>query len=345
MSPEILSPEIPSPETHSPAPSPVRPPLVSVVIPAYQAAWSIAETLRSVQAQTYPHFEVIVVDDGSTDDTTSIVQSIALHDRRIRLIRQDNAGVAAARNRGVREAFGFFVAPLDADDLWAPTNLERQMAALEQAGLTASMSFAEMAYIDTRGRPLPVPPPAQAEPRLDFEGLLRRNLVGSGSAAILRRSLVLLAGGYDETLHARGAQGAEDWKLTLKLAMLGRVVRVPERLVLYRCNPNSMSHSFEAMRRSVLTVIEEAREFGPPGVPEAAFRDARSLCALWMLPRALRAGRWQLAAELAWEGYLKNPEILRHPEPGAVIADLVRGLVKKLGITDGFTPPREVLAR
>jgi glycosyltransferase involved in cell wall biosynthesis len=307
-----------------------RPPLVSVIVPAYQAAWSIRDTLRSIAAQTYPHLEVIVVDDGSTDGTAEIVQSFALHDPRIRLLRQANGGVASARNRGVREAKGFFVAPIDADDLWAPTNLQRQMEALLAAGLEASMSFAETAYVDLRGRRLPAGAQVGPEPRVDFEGLLRRNLVGNGSAAVMRRSLVLLAGGYDESLHARGAQGAEDWKLTLKLATLGRVVMVRERLVYYRVNPNGMSHCFDAMRRSVLTVIEEARAFAPPGVPEQAYRDARSLLALWMLPRALRAKRWSLAAELAVDGYVKNPGVLRQPEPAAVLADLARGVVKKL---------------
>jgi glycosyltransferase involved in cell wall biosynthesis len=308
-------------------------PLVTVVVPAWQAAWSIGETLASVSAQTYPNLEVVVVDDGSTDGTAEVVAACARRDPRIRLVRQANAGVAAARNRGVREAKGVYVAPIDSDDLWAPTNLERQVAVLEEAGPGAVMAFAETAYIDLEGRPLPCPPHAERNPRLDFEGLLRRNLISNGSAAVMRRNRILQAGGYDEALHARGGQGAEDWKLTLRLSLLGRVLMVRERLILYRVNPKGMSHLFDSMRRSVLAVIEEARDMAPE-TPEQAFRDARSLFAAWMLPRALRAGRWGLAAQLAAEAYLANPLGLRHPEPRLLIQDLLRAAVRRL------RPPR-----
>ena len=95
-------------------------PSVSVIIPAYNAADTLAETLASVVAQTWPNVEVLVVDDGSTDATADIVEMIAEQHHQVRLIRQTNAGVAAARNAGLREARGDLVAPLDADDLWHP---------------------------------------------------------------------------------------------------------------------------------------------------------------------------------------------------------------------------------
>ena len=179
-------------------------PLVSVVVPAYNAAWSLDETLASVCAQTYRDIEVLVVDDGSSDATAELATAWSRRDARVRLISKANGGVASARNRGMREARGVYVAPIDADDLWEPDHLERQVAALEAAGPDACMAFAESVFVDSNARPLPAavwcpwetrtdtPKP----PETDFRGLLLRNSVANGSAAVFRRDRMLEAGGY-----------------------------------------------------------------------------------------------------------------------------------------------------
>ena len=291
-------------------------PLVSVVIPAFNAAWSLGRTLASVTNQTWPEIEIIVVDDGSTDSTPDLVREHAANDPRIRLVRQPNGGVASARNRGLREARGEYFAPIDSDDLWAADNLEKQVEALEAAGERAAFAFAYSACIDEFGRPLPSSPRTEA-PRIDFEGLLLRNAVSNGSAAVFRRRRVIEAGGYDERLRAAGAQGAEDWKLTLTLVSRYEAVLVAEPLVFYRINPEGMSHAFEAMCRSALTVIEDARGL-KQGVPDQAFRDSRSLFLTWMLPRVLKARRWATALDLGWKAYGLNPAAARLPEVRAL---------------------------
>src|SRR5439155_4413373 len=106
-------------------------PLVTVVIAAFNAMAHIEETCLSALRQTYRSLEVIVVDDGSTDETSRIVQRLAASDSRVRLIRQQNRGVAAARNAGIAAASGEFIAPLDADDLWDSTKIERQVRRLQ----------------------------------------------------------------------------------------------------------------------------------------------------------------------------------------------------------------------
>src|SRR5258705_7642709 len=106
-------------------------PLVSVIVPSYYASRYISETLESFLSQTYRNFEVIVIDDGSKDNTPDIVADYARRDSRIRQVNQPNAGVGAARNRGLEEASGAFIAPLDADDVWYPQKLEKQVASLE----------------------------------------------------------------------------------------------------------------------------------------------------------------------------------------------------------------------
>lgn len=102
-------------------------PLVSVIIPAYNAESFIEETLKSVLAQTYPAIEVLVIDDGSQDRTPEIVAGMAERDPRVVLVKQSNAGVAAARNLGIDQSKGEFIAPIDADDIWYPENLEKQV--------------------------------------------------------------------------------------------------------------------------------------------------------------------------------------------------------------------------
>src|SRR5215218_7122776 len=109
-------------------------PLVSVVIPAFNASKTLGETLKSVQQQTYDNLEILVVDDGSHDDTSTIVAAVGKLDPRIHLLRQPNKGVASARNLGISKATGGFIAPIDADDLWHPTKLEKQMRMMLEAG-------------------------------------------------------------------------------------------------------------------------------------------------------------------------------------------------------------------
>src|SRR6201987_3145378 len=108
--------------------------LVSVIIPAFDAAANIRQTLNAVLAQTYQDIEVIVVDDGSSDATGAIVEEYVARDTRFHLIRQCNAGVGAARNTAIRKARGKYIAPLDADDFWSPEKLEKQVDCMEQSG-------------------------------------------------------------------------------------------------------------------------------------------------------------------------------------------------------------------
>ena len=107
-------------------------PLVSVIIPAFNAAKHIRQTLNSVLEQTHQTLEVIVVDDGSADATAAIVEQFVEKDARIQLIRQSNAGVGAARNMAIGKAHVKYIAPLDADDVWSPKKLENQVARMEQ---------------------------------------------------------------------------------------------------------------------------------------------------------------------------------------------------------------------
>lgn len=280
-------------------------PLVSVVVPAFNAEVTIARTLQSIVAQTYKDLEIIVVNDGSTDGTAGIVEGFVRADPRVRLVCQPNGGVASARNHGLRIARGTYFAPIDADDVWAPENIYEQVTALEAGGPSVTFSFAASFIIDEadrrreRTRPRP-------KARADYVGLLRRNWVGNGSAAVFRRDAVVAAGGYDESLRARKAQGAEDWKLALKLAAKGTVIALPKELIGYRDMPNSMSMDPVTMTRSTMLVIDEMRRFGPR-LPPWHFWHARTTVHIGLFYRWIYAGRWGGACLCLIRAYLANP--------------------------------------
>ncbi|MGH7806334.1 MAG: glycosyltransferase family 2 protein, partial [Candidatus Binatia bacterium] len=206
---------------------------MSVIVPAFDAAASIAETLASVGGQTYRNLEVVVVDDGSTDDTVARVAALAERDTRIVLLRQDHGGVAAARNLAIAHATGELIAPLDADDLWEPRKLERQVEALAAAPASVSFVYCWWRNVDSAGRMLYDGPRWRVEGRA-FERLVEVNFVGNASIPLIRRAALDEVGGYSERLRRENGQGCEDWDLYLRLAERSELRVVPEILVSYR---------------------------------------------------------------------------------------------------------------
>src|SRR5262245_55521841 len=134
-------------------------PKVSVLLPVYNAERYLAETLDSALAQTHPNLEVIVIDDGSVDRSRAIAEARAERDPRVRVITKTNGGVAAARNRAIAEASGDLIAPLDADDLWSATKIERQVKRMRDGGDAVGLVYSWWAWMDERGRVLDFSPP------------------------------------------------------------------------------------------------------------------------------------------------------------------------------------------
>ncbi|MDN0196697.1 glycosyltransferase family A protein [Streptomyces sp. S.PNR 29] len=176
-------------------------PAVSVVIPCHDYARYLPEALSSILAQTFRDWEVVIVDDGSTDDTAEVARSlIARHpDRRIRLVQQANAGVSAARNTGIAAATGRYVLPLDADDVIAPTMLEKTVAVLDGDPGIAIASTDVFTFTDDDLPPQPMPLPAYSR-----ELMLQRLIMFYCS--LYRREVWQTVGGYDESMRA-----GEDW--------------------------------------------------------------------------------------------------------------------------------------
>jgi glycosyltransferase involved in cell wall biosynthesis len=232
-------------------------PLVSVVVPAFNAAQTLPETLNSVRAQTYQNLDIVIVDDGSTDDTAAIVRNHMTQDPRIRLLSQNNGGVASARNAGIGAAAGDFIAFVDADDLWHPTKIAKQMALLLSASSTTALVYAPFRLIDGDGRVL------GSQHRIGVDGwvLYRHfhvNLVGNGSSILVRKAVLKELGGFDTGLRAAGAEGCEDLLLQLRIATRYQFGEVPEYLVGYRQRLGSMSSDTEQMLKSGMLAVRHA---------------------------------------------------------------------------------------
>ena len=261
---------------------------MSVVIPAYNASRTIEETLESVINQTHSNLEVLVVDDGSTDETMEMAQSFAARDQRIQLIRQANGGVAAARNAGIAAASGAFVAPLDADDLWHPAKIERQLRVFEENDGRMGLVYTWFALIDHRSRVM------QLRHRPTHEGevlgpLAYHNFIGNGSSAMFRREALAHTTGYDSTLRARGGQGCEDWKLYFQIAERYRFGLVRQALTGYRHLDDNMSSDVLQMLRSRDLCTLDLLPFHPELEP--AFRSGRNRLSRFLFHRAIRRGR------------------------------------------------------
>jgi glycosyltransferase involved in cell wall biosynthesis len=236
---------------------------VGCVVPAYNAEATLDETLRSVRAQTHRALEIIVVDDGSTDITCALALRHAAEDARVRLLRQANAGVAAARNAGWRASRADFIAFIDADDLWAPTKIERQLAVLQAAGPRAGLAYCWVSEIDSAGRVLQKHGQHRHEGAV-LDAIVRSNFLGCGSTPLLRRQALADAGGFDPRLRAAGAQGCEDWLLYARVAAVYDYARVPDHLVGYRLRADSMSSDRSAMLRSHVLMCEQMAALSPP---------------------------------------------------------------------------------
>ncbi|MBD1913104.1 MULTISPECIES: glycosyltransferase family 2 protein [unclassified Leptolyngbya] len=237
-------------------------PLVSVIIPAYNAASLIERTLRSVLSQTYQNLEILVVDDGSTDQTPEVVTAIAHQDSRLQLLHQTNAGVAAARNLAIAHAQGEFVAPIDADDLWHPQAVEKLMERLQDAGDNTAVAYAWSIDIDEQDQSLGIIHADMVQGNV-LKTLLCHNFIANASATLIRRRCLDQVGYYDPQLKAQNAQGCEDWDLYLRLAIHFQFAVVPEVLVGYRKVSSSMSGDFDQMARSHLLMLEQVRQKCP----------------------------------------------------------------------------------
>jgi glycosyltransferase involved in cell wall biosynthesis len=203
-------------------------PQVSVIIPVFNAAATIAETIESVLRQTFEDYEIIVVDDGSTDRTSQV---LGRYQDRIQMVRRPNGGISTARNSGVGVSRGEYLAFLDGDDLWVPDFLSRTVAALENDP-ECVMAFTDLVIVDSEGRELKTSLVGdRVEHAPTLEDLFARLWPIMPSAVMMRRSAFDQSGGFSEEFRGYGYEDVYMW---MRAREIGKFLYVPERLVVWR---------------------------------------------------------------------------------------------------------------
>jgi glycosyltransferase involved in cell wall biosynthesis len=244
-------------------------PKVSVIIPAYSAAKFVGAALDSVFAQTFPHYEVVVVNDGSPD-TAELEDVLKAYEGRIEYITQENRGLSGARNTGIRAARGEFVAFLDADDLWVPTYLERQLAELERHPELEIVYANATIFGDSIDAGKKFMDLCPSDGPVTFESLITQqcNVMVS---VVARRSTLIAAGLFDEQLRS-----VEDFDLWLRVIKQGgRIGYHRDVLVRYRRHAASLSADPVWMCEHVLKVLDKAGKTLPLTGSEKTLLDSQ----------------------------------------------------------------------
>jgi glycosyltransferase involved in cell wall biosynthesis len=234
-------------------------PKVSVIVPAYNIASYLGAALESLRRQSFRDFEVLIVDDGSTDETAAIAQSFCQRDDRFHLLRKSNGGLSSARNYGIRQANSDYIALLDADDVYHPDKLAIHAARLvadPSIGVTYSASRAirdsgKSTWFTLDGKPV------HPDPML---ALMCKNFIGHGSNAVFRKDIINAIGDFDETLRS-----SEDLDFWLRIAATKQWRFERDRRVLcgYRVRPSGLSFNLPQMQVAHERVLQSAYRQSP----------------------------------------------------------------------------------
>ncbi|GFO66732.1 glycosyl transferase [Geomonas limicola] len=273
-------------------------PAVSVIVPCYNTAQFLGDAIASALGQTCEDLEVLVIDDGSTDSTPEVTASF-LKDPRVRYVRQDNQGLSAARNKGIELSRGEFVALLDADDIWEPEKLERQLTVfgnLPECGLV----FSDFATFDDRGTIAAQKNQAILE-RLslpEFSQLFSRNNFMYPSTVIVRRTVLEQVGGFDTSL-----KSAEDYDMWLRVARVSQVAGVTAHLVWIRQHGSNMSLNIPRMLNNEIAAVQK----NAAGVSAWALRKRLAKIYCLNADRSVHAGKSGQALKLLVQGLVRYP--------------------------------------
>ena len=275
---------------------------ISIVIPAYNSENCLRETLESALAQTQPAYEVLVVDDGSTDRTEEIARSFG---DRIRYIKQHNQGIAGARNTAIREATGDWIAFLDHDDLILPQKLEIQTAVIE-ANPNLVVVYSAFTYLYPEGKTVRV----DAFPAKELWPAIRYRTPILPSTAVIRRSALQEIGGFEKVYCV------DDWNLWFRLVRrysAGAFREVPESLTMYRWWENNESKKFMAVAEAALGLMDTLLLSDLTGIKRLIWRRIIEARIYYGLSLNLR----EINNDRAWEFAIES--LIKWPFWGAVI--------------------------
>ncbi|AFZ58640.1 glycosyltransferase family 2 protein [Anabaena cylindrica FACHB-243] len=293
-------------------------PKISVIIPVYNSEKTVAETLESVLAQTYGNLEIIIVDDGATDKSIEICRQFK--DKRIKIIHQQNRGLAGARNTGIRHAKGEFLAFVDSDDLWLPEKLEKHLQHLQRSP-QVGVSFSRSLFIDDQSKPLGIYQMPKLK-NITPEYLFCRNPISNGSSVVIRRD-VLTAIKFEANVHGevedfyfddrfRQSEDIECW-LRIALQTTWKIEGIPEALTLYRLNSGGLSANLFKQYESWEQILIKTQVYNPEFIEQWGDK-ARAYQLRYLARRATRQRSSRMAVTLInqalgtyWQIILEEP--------------------------------------
>jgi len=278
---------------------------VSVIIPNYNQTRYVGQALQSVFRQTYHNYEIIVVDDGSTDNSYEVIKGFG---GRVRYIRQENRGLASARNTGIIAAQGELISLLDADDQWSPTYLETMISLINKFPSAAvyyclahGMDIKEIELPQIFGGPIPLPEKL-------YSTLLKGNFINACTIT-MRRSVVIKEGLFDPML-----KSCEDWDLWLRLSPKYEFIGIKEYLVRYRIHGSSLSTDLQMMQQATRTVVE--KHFGLEDEDRTAWSEQKhkafgGLYRFCLLSSIQRKNDWQSGVNSIRQALLTDPTLAK----------------------------------
>jgi glycosyltransferase involved in cell wall biosynthesis len=226
------------------------PPLVSVIIPTFNSAQYLADAVESAFAQTYSAIECIVVDDGSTDRTQELLSELLKLHPGLKTARKTNGGCASARNMGLRESTGDFISFLDADDVFLPNKIERQIAFLE-AHPDVGLVYSDSLFSTEKLRPVWMYTTEMPRDLELIDAFCYRNWF-TPTFALVRRTVIDCVGEFDEEL-----AGAEDWDYWIRCIKVTRISYLPGAVSIYRIHPGQAHHEYFGNRRGSIQVAKK----------------------------------------------------------------------------------------
>ena len=309
-------------------------PLVSVIVPVYNVEAYITATIQSVLAQTFTDFEILVVDDGSGDRSIELVKQFT--DPRIKIIHQGNRGLAGARNTGIRNAQGEYLAFLDSDDLWLPEKLAKHVQHLQQ-NPQVGVSFCRSSFIDDAGNPLGIHQmPKLTEITVDH--LLCRNPIGNGSVPVIRRQVFADIEftqnryGSEETFYFdedfRSSEDIECW-VRIMAQTDWQIEGIPEALTLYRVNNQGLSANVEKQFESWLRMLNKTAGYAPDLIATWGNK-AKAYQYRYLARRAVRSQDIDRAFELITRALQTHWQIIIEEPRRTLLTIAAVGLLKLL---------------
>lgn len=262
----------------------MKKPLITIIVPCFNAQNTIKETIESVLKQTYKNYELLIINDGSTDNSVEVCSSYAHSDNRISIISINNHGVSVARNTGIQHAQGEYIAFLDSDDLWQPNKLEQQINFMNSHP-EVGVCFSKVEFISETGQELNQfsTVPTQG---LVADGLLAENLTCTTSNILCRQQVIKEVGPFNTTMSFAEDQ---EWLLRVVLLSTWKIMGLQEVHVGYRTNQGSLSSQLNHMEQGWELLVSKVRCYAPEFI-EQHYDSSKAIYLRYLARRSLRQG-------------------------------------------------------